>query len=307
MRLRILQIFLVGSGLVLLLMGVRPIAAQDPVTQAGDIECIGCHEGLREYWEHSGHADAYDNHEFQETWTEKDNDPACLTCHTTGFDAATGEFVVPGVGCTTCHNPVPDNHPDNYIPTNVSSRLCGTCHLDTHNEWETSQHSQEDLTCNNCHNPHTTDIRYGSSQALCETCHEDQAAIFAQTSHAAEGMICTDCHLQVSSTVLGEGHGSRPHTFAVDMETCNSCHEHDMHTAGAVMTAVSDRTSPVCYQPDSHLIQTDGEIPASVVQVSTTPPESSPLAFLVPAGMALVIGLMLNPMVSFIAQRRNRM
>ena len=32
------------------------------------------------------------------------------------------------------------------------------CHLDTHDEWEASQHSK-DLTCNQCYNPHTTDIR----------------------------------------------------------------------------------------------------------------------------------------------------
>jgi hypothetical protein len=307
MRLRIFQLILIGVGLVLLLMGVRPISAQDPSTVAGSVECVGCHEGLREYWDHSSHADAYDDREFQEAWAEKDNDPACLGCHTTGFDKATGEFVVPGVACTTCHNPVPDDHPNNYIPTNVSSRLCGTCHLETHDQWEDSQHSQEDLTCNQCHNPHTTDIRYGNSQALCESCHEDQVANFALTSHAAEGMICTDCHLQVSPTVLGEGHGARPHTFAVDMATCNNCHEHDMHVPGDVMTAVSNGQEPVCLQPDSHLIQTGGDASATTSQLATTPPDSSRLSFLIPAGLALVIGLMLNPMISFVTQRWQRM
>jgi hypothetical protein len=305
MRLRIFQVTLVSIGLLLLLMSVQPTIAQDPATEAGSVECVGCHEGLRDYWDHSGHADAYADREFQEAWLEADNAPACLSCHTTGFDAETGDFAVAGVGCTTCHNPVPDNHPDNYIPTNISSRLCGTCHLETYSEWEDSQHSQEDLTCNQCHNPHTADIRYGSTQALCETCHEDEAQIFAQTSHAAEGMICTDCHLQVSGAVMGEGHGSRPHTFAVDMETCNSCHEHDMHTAGAMMTAVSDRSEPACYQTDSHLLPGNGA-EAGAEQLSTTPPSSSRLAFLIPAGMALVIGLMINPMVSFVTQRRNR-
>ena len=80
------------------------------------------------------------------------------------------------------------------MQTDISSRLCGQCHVDTFAEWETSQHGQEELTCARCHNPHSNELRLGSMQDTCRTCHKEETHFFTFTAHAEEGLLCTDCH-----------------------------------------------------------------------------------------------------------------
>lgn len=278
--------------------------AQDPTPEPGTDTCEGCHEGLRDYWHTSDHGNAYSDPTFQAAWQEADNDPECLSCHTTAYDPATGEFAAEGVGCTTCHSPVPARHPDNYIPTNVSSRLCGDCHIDTFADWDTSMHSQEDLTCNQCHNPHTADIRVEDTQALCQTCHTDEAHYYAYTDHAEAGLLCVDCHLRVTDeTVMGEGHGHRSHTFTVGMETCNGCHADDMHAPGDNKPDVALESRTACYRIDTHAAADDGARPAVV---TPTPPSVGEPSLLLILGLGLIMGLVLYPVVE-IANRRSQL
>lgn len=283
------------SVLVLLLLPATALA-QDPTPEPGTNECTGCHEGLREYWNDSAHGQAYSNPEFQAAWLNADKDGECLQCHTTAYDPATETFAMEGVACTTCHTPIPARHPESYVPTNVSSRLCGDCHGETYEEWQDSTHGAEDLNCNECHNPHTAEIRVADSQELCLSCHEEEGHYFAYTAHAEEGLLCTDCHLSVEKEdgeVVGEGHGMRRHTFKVDLETCNSCHMEEMHAAVEDTPQSELDKETVCYRAEMVRYE-DAEADASLVD---EPGSMSPWQMAIPAGFALVFGMMLAPIV----------
>jgi predicted CXXCH cytochrome family protein len=192
-------------------------------------ECADCHEITQNHWAESSHGQAFNNTAFQMAWREQNSPEECLACHTTGFNSTTGKSEMDSVSCSACHGPEIGEHPEKIMPTDVSSELCGTCHLDTHDEWETSGHAAEDLTCVRCHNAHTTELRTGDVDQLCQSCHNETAHYYDDTVHAAEGLLCSDCHLRVSDTKLGEGHGQRSHTFTVDLATCTSCHNDEMH------------------------------------------------------------------------------
>lgn len=302
-RFRLMMIPLL-AGLATLLLAVSPAFAQDPPPEAGTHECIGCHEGMRVYWEESPHGQALENPVFQERWQEAGSPVECLQCHTTGFDPDTGEYWEGGVACLTCHAPVPANHPDTMIPTDVSSRKCGECHVDTFNEWEVSEHGRENMNCNQCHNPHTTELRAEHSQALCQSCHHQETHYYSQTGHAKEGLLCTDCHLRVDSGAeLGEGHAASNHTFAVDLQTCNQCHADAAHPEPGMVGETPRGTAAdnvMCY-PAQTILETVPVVPASetTALVTETPaPHISPLVYIIPAGIGLVFGGLAVPLIS---------
>lgn len=278
---------------------------QDPPPDPDTDECLGCHEGLRDYWGGSAHATAVDNPAFQEAWAEADNDSACLQCHTTGYDPETGTYMQAGVSCLACHYPIVSNHPDQMMPTDVSSRLCADCHVETFAEWEQSAHGDADLACSNCHNPHTTDLRTGSMQDLCQNCHGDKAGVYLTTEHAQNGLACTTCHLQTSDATMGEGHGSRTHTFTVGNDTCQSCHHDSIHNieSGMAMTTLDvfepSETAP-CPSSAADIITAT---PVTAV-ASTTPPSASPLIYILPAGFGMVFGVLVAPWFDKRARRR---
>ncbi len=314
---------LLGAFAAILAFVALPTASAAPVRQDATPEpnareCTGCHEGIRSYWGESAHGYAMTDPAFQEAWTEQGAPQECLACHTTGFDPATGEYDEGGVACLACHSPVPSNHPDTYMPTDVSSRLCGTCHVDTFNEWEISEHGQQGMTCNQCHNPHTTDLKVGSSQELCHSCHNTEGHYYSFTGHAREGLLCTDCHLRVSdSPEAGTmGHGERIHTFKIDLESCNDCHLGDMHaeveavTAETVMTtgASAAETDVACYPVDVDQVN-NSFTPAReqvTAEVSAVPHGPSPFVYILPAGFGLVFGTMLAPWIERWTRRRTK-
>jgi predicted CXXCH cytochrome family protein len=259
--------------------------------------CGDCHEVTQEAWEASAHSKSLSDPIFQAWWFERGRPSECLACHTTGFNAAAETWAADGVTCEMCHQPVASNHPDQIMPTDVSSRLCGNCHLDTHTMWQDSGHAAEDLSCINCHNPHTTDIRKADAQTLCSTCHQQTANTYHDTFHAEAGLLCTDCHLQVyEAEVPGEGHARRSHTFTIGMETCAACHETEMHAASStqenpcpagqelIMVAAEDgetQTSvPTCVQ-----LQTATFMPDIAGQVDHSPGDINPSWFAVIAAL----------------------
>lgn len=222
---------LIAMALVIpaMVFSVSPGQAADEVPEIGAGECQDCHDIVQTHWAESSHANSVSSPTFQEAWKAQGEPEACFSCHTTGFDPETGEFDFSSVSCTTCHNPIPTNHPDQIMPTDVSSRLCGTCHLDTYSEWTESVHAQEELACVRCHSPHTNGIRATDTQDLCSSCHSEEVHFYSYTAHSEEGLLCIDCHVRVLDGDLGEGHGQREHTFAVDMATCGKCHSDEMH------------------------------------------------------------------------------
>ena len=317
MNKRIVYSALISALLMILAFIDIPGASAAPLRQDATPvpnaqECVGCHEGIRGYWEQSAHGYALVDPAFQEAWTQQGSPQECLACHSTGFDPATGEYNEGGVSCLSCHSPVPANHPQAYMPTDVSSRLCGNCHLETFQEWEISEHGQQGMTCNQCHNPHTSELRVGTSQELCNSCHNTEGHYYTFTGHAREGLLCTDCHLRVNdSPDAGTlGHGARVHTFKVDLQSCNDCHLGDMHAeADASMpnASIEPQTDVACYPVEA--TEAAAFTPARqdvTPYVSHTPTGPSPLIYILPAGFGLVLGTMLAPWIERLTrQRRN--
>ncbi|MCZ7666220.1 MAG: multiheme c-type cytochrome [Chloroflexi bacterium] len=219
-----------GLSLALFTIMVTQAKSAEQVADPLPDDCSECHQEIVVRSAASPHGLAYADPVFQESWREQGSPPECLACHTTGYDAVSHTWEEEGVGCATCHEMGENSahHPEQVAPVDRSPEACGTCHVDTHEDWAISQHAAEDLSCVRCHNPHTATLKKEDVQSICIDCHNEEAYFYAYTGHAAKGMICTDCHMQVAETEMGNGHAKRAHTFAVDLSTCNSCHEQEM-------------------------------------------------------------------------------
>lgn len=304
-----------GLSLALFTIMVTQAQTVEQVVDPLPDDCVECHEEIVVKAEASQHGQAFADPAFQEAW-EADGSPSeCLACHTTGYDAMTHTWEEEGVGCATCHEMGPNSahHPEQVMPVDRSSEACGTCHIDTHEDWAISEHGQEELACVRCHNPHTTDLKKESVQEVCIDCHNEEAYFFAYTGHSAEGMICTDCHLQVAETPMGEGHAKRAHTFAVDLNTCNNCHEQQMHStnqdvifeatmAGAMGSETNEGEAGVtpCESLDTiQRARNDIVFPEEVHQqeplTQDAPTQPAPLSFLIAVGFGLMLGIIATP------------
>ena len=254
-------------------------------------ECAGCHEITQAHWSESAHANSVEDPVFQAAWREQGSPSECLACHTTGFDPVSQSWKIESVSCTVCHGPDPGDHPEQIMPTDISSRMCGSCHLDTHAEWEDSIHGQENLACVRCHDPHETDLRAEGVQTLCQSCHSDVTHFYGETKHAEEGLLCSDCHLRVSDAAdgnMGEGHGQRLHTFTVDLQSCSQCHENEMHYPEAAGAMTSDETAAEANTPELTM--------ASAVPIQNEPDPVSPFGFAVLASLVgMGFGIVIAP------------
>ncbi len=276
---------LIASAIVLpvIFLSVAAGQADEFVTDIPSTECQDCHEIVQMHWAKSSHANSVNSESFLTMWGERGQPRTCFECHTTGYDPATGTWEVSSVSCTKCHNPAPTNHPDQIMPTDVSSRLCGDCHLDTYSDWTLSTHAQEDLACVRCHSPHTNGIRATDTQELCSSCHSEEVHFYSYTAHYAEGLLCIDCHLRVLDGPVGEGHGQREHSFIVDMSTCSNCHSEQLHY-------------PVPNAGGSSMSRAGLNITNDMLSnIQSTPAPASPLGF---ALVAILIGTGLGMILS---------
>ncbi|HEX6384472.1 MAG TPA: hypothetical protein VF177_07365 [Anaerolineae bacterium] len=240
--------FAVPLGLLSASVSEASVPRQEPLAT----ECQECHASTQSDWQNGAHGR---------------EDIACAVCHTVGSNGT--------------------SHPEQIMQTDVSSRFCGTCHVGTFADLETSAHGQENLGCNRCHNPHTTDLKSGSVQETCQACHSDESHFFTYTAHAREGLLCTDCHLRVSDSPSGEGHSQRLHTFAVDLSTCNQCHNQEMHYPMPGQNAMVSAVDP---------ISAGSTLPAATTPVNPEPTPASPFNFaLLAALLGMAFGLVGSP------------
>jgi predicted CXXCH cytochrome family protein len=309
-----------ACGLTLALFTIMVTQAQTEVVDPLPDDCVECHEEIVVSAEASQHGQALADPAFQEAWEAKGKPSECLVCHTTGYDEMTHTWEEDGIGCATCHEMGPNSahHPEQVMPVDRSSEACGACHVDTHEDWAISEHGQEELACVRCHNPHTADLKKESVQEVCIDCHNEEAYFFAYTGHSQEGMLCTDCHLQVSGTEMGNGHAKRVHTFAVDLNTCNSCHEQEMHSTNQDVVFEATMASPMgnnmadgengetavtpCESLDTiQRARNDIVFPDEIHQQEALAPEaptqSAPLSFLMAIGFGLILGVIGTPVV----------
>ena len=66
--------------------------------------CTSCHTEYQMTWESGAHGQAGEDPVFVAEWTNQGKPGACLVCHTTGYDPATGESNPDGVSCQACQS-----------------------------------------------------------------------------------------------------------------------------------------------------------------------------------------------------------
>lgn len=297
----IVGLFLVAPLLLVTVVAAQAQEPQQEPTPTDAESCQECHSDTHTDWLDSMHGQATNNRVFLLEWKKEGSSEECLSCHTTGFDPITGEWSADGITCDACHGPAPVDHPQEIMPTKADAEDCGTCHVDTHIQWQTSGHGQNDLTCVNCHNPHTTDIKAPDSQALCRTCHNQESHFYEMTAHAEQGLLCTDCHLRVSDASIGEGHGKRIHTFGVDLRSCTQCHGTEMHYP------VTDAMLPHEEEPEltpTAMLTVTEQAPAPNMVAEPHPASGTNYILAVTVGLAL--GIIVAPGLDHLYRRFSR-
>jgi predicted CXXCH cytochrome family protein len=129
----------------------------------------------------------------------------CISCHINADfgakDWKASKHYQLGIDCATCHDPHSTSlkkaaGPDSE--TNLAadaSELCINCHKESSMNFPYSTHSQQDVTCMDCHlNPvenadgtmgTVTNHTFNASLKSCNTCHADQ--MHSPTANAPQG------------------------------------------------------------------------------------------------------------------------
>ena len=249
-------------------------------------DCRECHWDIYLIWEESSHGQGLscsqchlavseeNNHARSGHGAQEGGSLECMGCHTTGYDADTDTWNEGNIHCTACHTPIPPTHPEEPVPTDRSSDLCGQCHIEANFEWHGSTHGQANVSCVDCHNQHRASLKTPSEEISdqCATCHQTLEAGFSRSMHAEEGISCADCHLAPAENIsLAGGKVRLSHTFEVDISACMQCHLETLHT-------------PKEDHQDDESITETGEIDAMTsavnVEVHETPPASKPENFM---------------------------
>jgi predicted CXXCH cytochrome family protein len=204
---------------------------------AGSQSCATCHEEIVNVWQSTRHANAFSSPIFQRDWSEIGSDVACLECHTTGWDPASGGYVEEGVTCESCHGPFQPGHPNTPMSVTPDAELCATCHKTTTDEWKASVHSQAGIQCEACHNPHSQTPKAETVTALCSNCHKERGDSFTHGTHASAGLECSNCHMYTSPLEEDPIQGLVPtgHTFSVGSDACVGCHQDTVHTRDSIV------------------------------------------------------------------------
>lgn len=205
-------------------------AIQTPVSAEfqGPQQCSECHPTEFGEWSGTTHANASFDPIFQAYLRAIEEPGECFSCHTTGYNAVTGQFLLAGVTCEACHGPYRAEHPGESMTIATSEQLCGTCHTSTMAEWQASRHGQLGISCVACHEVHTQKARTAAStNLLCAACHQSHTQNLMHQQHSAAGLHCVDCHLArpvdgAASAV--SGHAVTAHTFTPTVSNCQECH-----------------------------------------------------------------------------------
>jgi len=230
-------------GLLSLMLTVQLASAEKPASTARQEEepvieepqekqdCQECHLDVADHWSHSPHAHAFDDEVFQERWIGMQEPGECLACHTTEYQASTGEFKVEGVSCEACHGEVDADHPPAPVPIKADTEYCGTCHTTTHGEWRLTGHATTGIGCMDCHDPHSQQALFEEPDELCINCHEESMEAYLEDLHVTKGIGCVDCHALVipPEEIPEDGIVPTGHAFTITPGTCVACHTDALH------------------------------------------------------------------------------
>jgi len=229
--------------------------AQNPVppdpNQPGQVgpACVSCHTEFAAEWQHGPHGQAVSDPTFVAEWTKQGKPGACLVCHVTGYDPASGTWEQDGVACEACHGDMVAGHPKEPMPVNRDADLCARCHSDVRfdwQDWQGSTHFQRGMSCSTCHDPHSASLKivtprdgtaqFNDASQLCITCHKDVSMNFPYTQHRQQGVTCIDCHVTHSETAPPEAHTMPDHSFTANLNSCNACHSDQMHNPAQALS-----------------------------------------------------------------------
>jgi predicted CXXCH cytochrome family protein len=278
---------LLAAGVTLVLAQAQNTRPAQPVQ--GTSTCISCHTEFATAWQKGMHGQAVSNPQFANEWTKQGKPGACLVCHTTGYDPATGTWQEDGVACEACHGPMKAGHPKEPMPVDRSPDLCARCHSDSRfdwQDWQGSTHFQRGMNCTTCHDPHGASLKvskpldgsaeYTDASQLCITCHKDVSMDFPYSQHHQRGVSCIDCHVTHTTGNSTDVHALPNHSFKASIDSCNTCHSSQMHTT------ISTIGTP---QPAAASLS-DAQLKASGLDPKPTP--VSPIGF---ASLAALLGL----------------
>jgi predicted CXXCH cytochrome family protein len=316
-RVRPLQAFVAFFGASLafgLLIGSTPPAAlaqegtPEPTPPAatrynGPGFCGNCHKDIHEAWQTTRHAQAFSSPVFQQDWQALGSQFACLTCHTTGYDADSISYATEGVTCEACHGPFQMGHPERPMPITPDASLCSTCHKTTTDEWRASRHGEIGLNCQSCHNPHSQTPMAESITALCTNCHNDPGQSFTHSTHANAGLECSSCHMATPSDAGSPVGGlvATGHTFSVGSEACIGCHQDTVHSRDTIIALTGELEDVQTVDPETlrQEIQAQQDTIASL-EASSTARLYTGLA------QGAIVGLLTGGVAAWIVGRRLR-
>lgn len=306
-------------GLIILSISTRLTQAaslpqeDDPITPAEVKDCGECHLDILNNWSGSPHAHAFDDPVFQERWQGMGTPGDCLACHTTNYQASTGEYTAEGVYCEACHGESVASHPPEVIPIRADTDYCGTCHTTTMSEWRLTGHGTADVGCMDCHDPHNQNALFEVADEMCLNCHEEEMGDYLNDMHIQKEIGCVDCHALVipPDPIPDDGIVPTGHTFTVTQKTCVACHTDTLHAgfslpgyedgAKAVQVEISeDEVTSVEVAKDEEALEKDHLVPEQRIQILETALASQNISALFQGG---VIGLVLGGSTAWIVAR----
>ncbi len=274
------------------------VSAQDatppPTQEENSSNCADCHENVQMSWQNGPHGHASDDPIFVKAWTDQGKPSACLSCHVTGYDEASGTWKEDGVTCAACHIDEGGQHPKTTMKVDSTSGTCGTCHTDTRfglQDWEGSTHYQKGMDCSSCHDAHSASLKITvnlkdqtskDASRLCISCHEEASMNFPYSTHNKQGVTCIDCHLEHLENANTDIHSVADHSFKASVQTCATCHAEQMHADGEAIA-----TSEIANISVSDPITA----PIPALEISSITPEPKPVSPLGFAGLAALIGV----------------
>jgi predicted CXXCH cytochrome family protein len=279
-----LMFALLAAGITLVIASAQ--GEKPPAAQTSSQDCVNCHTEFEMTWQNSAHGQAGSDPIFVAQWTAQGKPGACLVCHTTGYDPASG------VTCEACHGPAPADHPKTPMTVDRSTDLCGRCHSDTRfgwQDWKVSTHYQRGMDCATCHDPHSAALKKVSGprdavpttdevSELCINCHKEHSMDFSYTSHNKQGVSCVDCHVKNLGNADREAHTVPDHSFNASLASCNTCHAEQMHSATAAVA------------PDGSTVPLAAKQPVDA-QLSSVTPEPEPISPMGFSALAALFGL----------------
>ncbi|HTP02339.1 MAG TPA: cytochrome c3 family protein [Anaerolineales bacterium] len=296
-----LMFALLAAGVTLVVVQAQdggPGSSTPAAPTAGTPACVACHTEFAAEWEKGPHGQAVADPKFTAEWTKQGKPGACLVCHVTNYDPATGTWQQDGVSCEACHGPMQPGHPKTAMPVDRSPDLCARCHSDTRfgwQEWQGSTHYQRGMNCTTCHDPHSASLkttksmdgnaRYTDASQLCVTCHKDVSMNFPYSVHQKQGVTCINCHVTHTEKQPADAHAVPDHSFKANLDSCNTCHADQMHSAAQGAQTTSSVSTAVSQPPE---VQQAGLSPA--------PTPVSPIGYASLAGLVgLAAGMVLAP------------